>query len=68
MLLLIEQHRREIESLCARHGVRRLELFGSAARGQFDPAKSDVDFLVGERINGTALALSRPSIGSARVR
>jgi len=33
--------------LCRRYRVRRLEVFGSAARGDdFDPEKSDVDFLV----------------------
>jgi predicted nucleotidyltransferase len=26
--------------------VARLELFGSAATGEFDPARSDVDFIV----------------------
>jgi len=46
MLLLIEQHRTEIESLCRKHGVKRLDLFGSAARDDFDPAASDVDFFV----------------------
>ena len=46
MIALIEQHRAQIESLCRRHHVRRLELFGSAARGDFDPARSDVDFFV----------------------
>ncbi len=35
-----------LEELCRRHGVRRLELFGSAADGRFDPARSDVDFIV----------------------
>ena len=43
---LIESHRAEIAEICARFGVRRLELFGSAATGAFDPAHSDVDFLV----------------------
>ena len=44
---LIEQHREEIAGLCRRFGVRRLEVFGSAARGEdFDPATSDADFLV----------------------
>jgi predicted nucleotidyltransferase len=44
---LIEQHRDEIARLCRRFGVRRLEVFGSAARGvDFDPAISDADFLV----------------------
>ncbi len=33
--------------VCRRHGVVRLEIFGSAARAtDFDPAKSDADFLV----------------------
>lgn len=42
----IESHRAEIAELCARFGVRRLEVFGSAATGKFDPARSDIDFLV----------------------
>lgn len=46
MIPLIEQHRAEIESLCRRFGVKRLDVFGSAATGAFDPARSDVDFLV----------------------
>ncbi len=37
----------DIKQLCRDHGVKRLELFGSAARGEdFDPSKSDADFLV----------------------
>ncbi len=36
-----------LTALCRRFGVARLEVFGSAARGlDFDPARSDVDFLV----------------------
>lgn len=35
-----------LAALCRRYGVRRLELFGSAASGAFDPARSDVDLLV----------------------
>lgn len=46
MLDLLEQHRPEIEALCRRFQVRRLEVFGSAALGTFDPDRSDVDFLV----------------------
>jgi predicted nucleotidyltransferase len=40
----------EIEALCRHHGVRRLDLFGSVARGDSTP-DSDIDFLVdlGER-------------------
>ena len=34
-------------ALCRRYDVARLEVFGSAARGSdFDPTRSDVDFLV----------------------
>jgi uncharacterized protein len=37
----------EIAELCRRYGVRRLEVFGSAARGNdFEPGRSDADFLV----------------------
>jgi predicted nucleotidyltransferase len=43
-LPLIEQHRLQIESLCRKYRVKTLELFGSAARGDFDPNESDVDF------------------------
>ena len=43
----IKDHQQEIAAICRRHGVGRLEVFGSAARGDdFDPARSDVDFLV----------------------
>lgn len=47
MHTLIEQHRTAIADICRRYGVRRLEVFGSAARGtDFDPDRSDADFLV----------------------
>jgi uncharacterized protein len=46
MLDLVRQRREEIAALCQQFGVRRLELFGSAARGEFDSATSDLDFLV----------------------
>lgn len=42
----VTERRRDIEILCRRFGVRRLDLFGSAASGAFDPATSDFDFLV----------------------
>ncbi len=42
---LLHRHEAEIRDLCARFHVRRLELFGSAARGQ-DKSASDFDFLV----------------------
>ncbi len=46
MIALIEEHRAEIAELCHTFGVRRLEVFGSAATGAFDPVTSDIDFLV----------------------
>ena len=43
----ILRHKDAIAALCRRFGVTRLEVFGSAARGEdFDPARSDVDLLV----------------------
>lgn len=41
----IASYRDELEDLCRRYHVRRLELFGSAASGKFDPDSSDFDFL-----------------------
>jgi hypothetical protein len=46
MLSLIDQNRGEFAALCRRFRVRRLELFGSAADGRFDPERSDFDFLI----------------------
>ncbi len=46
MIPLVAQRRSEIEALCRRFGVARLELFGCDADGSFDPTRSDVDFLV----------------------
>ena len=37
----------EIADVCRRHRVQRLNVFGSAARaGDFEPGRSDADFLV----------------------
>jgi predicted nucleotidyltransferase len=46
MVAIIDAQRRKLEALCRKHRVRRLEVFGSAADGTFDPARSDVDLLV----------------------
>jgi predicted nucleotidyltransferase len=43
---LIEEKRQELERVCRRRRVHRIELFGSASRPDFDPAHSDLDFLV----------------------
>ncbi|MFM2056971.1 MAG: hypothetical protein RLY71_1356 [Pseudomonadota bacterium] len=36
----------DITALCQRHHARRLDLFGSAVRSDFEPERSDLDFLV----------------------
>jgi predicted nucleotidyltransferase len=46
MIALVEEHQDAIEALCREYGVLRLELFGSAATGEWDPARSDIDFIV----------------------
>jgi len=46
MIPEIEQRRAQLEALCRRFGVRRLELFGSAATGVYQSGASDLDFLV----------------------
>ena len=47
MHTVIADKKEELAALCRRHGVARLEVFGSAARGvDFDPETSDADFLV----------------------
>ncbi|HKM68847.1 MAG TPA: nucleotidyltransferase domain-containing protein [Pseudomonadota bacterium] len=43
---IFERNLPAITELCRRFGVRRLDLFGSAATGRFDLRRSDLDFLV----------------------
>ena len=62
MIALIEQRRSEVAALCSRFGVQSLEVFGSAADGAFDPAHSDIDFLV-EFNEGDAGSLFRRYFG-----
>jgi predicted nucleotidyltransferase len=45
MIDVITERLPEIAALCRHYGVRRLDLFGSAATGAFDPAASDLDFV-----------------------
>jgi uncharacterized protein len=46
MTEMVEQHLDAIRALCRTYGVRRIELFGSAATGAFDATTSDLDFVV----------------------
>jgi predicted nucleotidyltransferase len=43
---LIERNREALTQLCLSHGVRKLEVFGSILRDDFDADKSDVDIVV----------------------
>jgi hypothetical protein len=40
------EHREAIARVCREHGIERLEVFGSAADGRFDPGRSDFDFVI----------------------
>ena len=42
---VVSRHLEQLGPLCAKHNVRRLVLFGSAATGSFDPETSDLDVL-----------------------
>jgi len=44
--MIIEQKQQEITTLCEKHRVRTLWLFGSATTAGWDPQTSDIDFLV----------------------
>jgi uncharacterized protein len=46
MIRTVEDKRAEVAALCEKHGVKRLDLFGSAAGGGFDPEASELDFVV----------------------
>jgi uncharacterized protein len=43
---LIEQNLEAIRALAEEYDVARLEVFGSAATDDFDPDRSDIDFLI----------------------
>ncbi len=43
---LIARNLEAIRELCRDYGVAKLEVFGSANTPEFDPARSDIDFLV----------------------
>jgi len=42
----LESKRQAIAQICMRHGVLRLDVFGSALRDDFRPEESDLDLLV----------------------
>ena len=46
MIELLKKCREPIAEACRDLHVRRLDVFGSAATGRFDPGRSDIDFIV----------------------
>ena len=46
MIPSVEERADELKLLCLTYGVRRLDLFGSASTGLYDPDESDLDFIV----------------------
>lgn len=46
MTSVLESKRQAIADTCRRHGVVRLDAFGSALRDDFRPGESDLDLLV----------------------
>ncbi len=46
MIPLVAQHADNVEALCRRYRVQRLDLFGSASVQDYLPEDSDLDFVV----------------------
>ena len=46
MNIVIESKKSELDSLCSRFSVKKLEVFGSSVTEQFSEESSDLDFLV----------------------
>jgi predicted nucleotidyltransferase len=46
MNAILEDNKEQINALCRKYGVARLEVFGSANTPEFDPEASDFDFVV----------------------
>lgn len=46
MLAVLHTHTAALATLCQRHHVHTLSVFGSALRDDFDADRSDLDFLV----------------------
>ena len=63
----IALQKEELRALCRRLHVRRLDLLGSAARGDFDPEQSDVDFLAefDRDLRRVCVALAAPIVDIA---
>ena len=54
---IIEAKKPEIIALCRQYGVSRLDLFGSATGSDWDPNRSDFDFIVDFENRGPGIFL-----------
>ena len=46
MISELEENLEQISRLCRQFGVKQLDVFGSVATEAFEPARSDIDFVV----------------------
>ncbi len=46
MIKILESKHKQVSEVCARHGVARLHVFGSALNDEFKSDESDLDLLV----------------------
>ncbi|MEJ7840918.1 MAG: nucleotidyltransferase domain-containing protein [Rubrobacter sp.] len=46
MVSFVEDRIEEVGRVCRRYGVEQLDIFGSAVGDDFDPERSDLDFVV----------------------
>ena len=54
MIGTLEQHADEMQRLCERYQVQRLDLFGSASTGRHVAGRSDLDFVVQFKLQALA--------------
>lgn len=66
---IVEQHRDEIIALCEENEIKGFWLFGSAATGDWDPERSDLDFLfdIGEYDDTAGRRAMRLAVGLERI-
>lgn len=59
MLTIDDRQMEKLRALCREYGVQRLDLFGSGATDEFDPERSDLDFLIRYGQGGSASGLDQ---------
>ena len=69
MIDVIENNREQLIALCEENEIKGLWLFGSAATGNWDPERSDLDFLfdIGEYNKTAGRRSMRLAVGLERI-